>query len=1321
MTLRNLKLRMLVRWLIHSTGVLIVLCAVIIGLAGTAWFRGVLQHQLTAGLERVTGGKVEIAGMYFHPLSLRVSVRRLVIHGLEKNATEPLFSAQHIEASISPESLPQFRLLLRSLQWQQAELRVQTYPDGSTNLPGATVSPGEGQGLTDLLDLGIERLTLSHTTLIWNNQRIPFQAAARDVAMQLQLSQDHNYRGSVAFSKSIFKWKSRTLPPLSLAATFKLSDQQVEVSGLSWQVENLRGHLAGALHWTPQLAANFEFRANGGLQELARSLKIAQVESGYLYVDGKGTYDSKGITVGGRLKTRDLKLKNPEIQSAAVNFTSDYGFAGGRLRIPNFTLTGLNASAEGDATVSLAKGRPQVVLRTRFKEMDLSTMDRVIPRLARTIGIFHPQAVISGMVSASWQQPSRLRSRFNLQFQPPEGQAVPGLPLTGHAQGTLDWGRKVLITLNDAQVSTPHSNMSFQGMLGDEQSSMSVKFATSDFEEWRPGAEILIETRNSLPITLQSQAVFNGTLSGTFSNPEISGQTSIGAFNYAGWLWDSFQSQMMFSPQHASIQSGRLKLGKSSLTLDAEVGLFGWKLEPNSSVRLKATAQETPVAGVRAALGLKPVMEGLVTGQVEAEGTVESLSGRGHISVRKGEFAGVPFDSVEANILATKSNWEIRNFKLVEGRGYANGNLQVNPVERAFSANLQGRDFPLGRIHFINPQAAETSTAAAVSGLVSFSLQGGGRFDNARLQSTVDMTNLAWKGQQLGTIHGKAEWQGQQVALQLAGGGAQAGNFQITGNLETRDNWPLHLSGQYAALRVDPWIQEFSGHSMAAEVSASGSFKLDGPLKEREKLSGSSRIDHLQVSFPALKLTNPEPVEVSYAGSILTLQRFRLQGQATNFEVGGSIHFGHPPSLDISAKGQAAATLLGLFASGLQATGESTLEVQLRGTPEDPQLSGQVQVKDVSLGYTDLPFRLNALNGTIKLEGERAMISSLKGTIGGGSVTIAGFLVLRESLRYQIRTELSQVRVRYPTDFTSVLDGNLTLAGTSNQGQLSGNIAVRNLFANENLNLVDLISGPNPFGGPLAANSGLFASSINLNVTVASVRPVRIESHDLRVVSDIDLQVQGTLANPVAIGNIYLRSGDAIFRGNRYTVTRGDISFSNPFRTEPVLDVQVRTTIDKYDLTLEISGPMDQVRLSYRSDPPLPTQDILSLLAFGYSKRLEEFAPEARSPFSTAGASALLSQALSSQVTGRIQRLFGVSRIKYSPTSAELGTLGGPVLTVEQQISPELTLTYETSTANSQYRVIEFEYTVNPRMSVRGFRDQNGIFGLELKFRKRFK
>lgn len=1321
MNFRNLKLPKLVHWLIYAAGGLLVFCAIVIAVASTGWFRNILQYRVEASLSQTTGGKVEIAGMEFHPLDLRVNVRQLVIHGLEKDGEKPLFSARDVAVQVSPESLIRFRLLLRTLQWQRAELYIRTGPGGSTNLPGAAVKPRRGNDVADLLNLGIERLTLSQTTLYWNNQRVPFQLAGRNVAIQLHIKSDHHYLGSVASSDAVFDWKGRTTPHLAFATTFELSDNQVKVSGLSWQIENLRGRLSGALHWAPQLAADFEFRTNGGLQELARAINIAPVESGYLYVDGKGAYGTKGLTVKGRIRGRDLKVKTAEFNPGVLSLTTDYILSENILRLPGFTLAGIKARARGDATVSWAKARPEIRLNTQFKELDLNALMEAIPGVEHAIGVLHPQSVVSGVLSANWQPHSRFKSQFDLQFDRPGEPFPPALQLNGHVQGALVLGLQNLLTLSDARISTPHSTITSHGTFGSAGSSMTVRFTTSDFEEWRAAAKVLIETKNPMPVTLRSQAVFAGRISGTFSNPEIVGKVSAGSFNYAGWVWDGFQAGLVISPTVAEIQSGRLELGKSSLTLDARVGLIAWKLEPYSPARLHLTAQESPLAGLRAALNLKPSMEGLASGELQAEGTIESLSGRGQVSVRQGEFAGIPFESLSANILATKSNYEISGLKLVEGKGRADGTLQVNPVKRTFSASVSARNFPLNRIHFLNPQKAQAKVTPEVSGLVSFDLQGGGTFDSAQLHAGVDVTELAWKGQPLGSIHGDANWKGREIKLQIKGGGEQAGNFQVSGNLEMRNHWPMQLSGQYSGLRLDPWIQAFSGHSMAAVISASGSFTLQGPLKEKNRLSGASRIQQLEINFPALQLSNEQPVEVSYSDNNFKLKQFRLQGQATNFQVGGSIHLGHPPTLDITAQGKASATLLGLAASGVQATGESDLQVRMRGSLTEPQLSGEIQVKDVSLGYTDLPFRLNALNGTIKLEGERAVISSLKGTIGGGSVNLAGFLVLQETPRYQLRADISQIRVRYPADFTSVLDGTLTLAGTTAQGQINGNIAVRNLFANESLNLATLLSGPSLFGGPSVSRPSSFASSISLNVDLASARPVRIETHDLRLVSDIEMHLQGTLANPVAVGNIYLRSGDAIFRGNRYTLTRGDISMTNPFRTEPVFDLQVRTRIEKYDLTLEISGPSDQIRLSYRSDPPLPTQDILTLLAFGYSKRLEEFAPEATNPFSSASASALLSQALSSQVTGRIQRLFGVSRIKFSPSSTELGALGGPVLTVEQQLSPALTLTYETSTANSQYRVIEFEFTVNPRMSVRGFRDQNGIFGLELKFRKRFK
>jgi translocation and assembly module TamB len=233
----------------------------------------------------------------------------------------------------------------------------------------------------------------------------------------------------------------------------------------------------------------------------------------------------------------------------------------------------------------------------------------------------------------------------------------------------------------------------------------------------------------------------------------------------------------------------------------------------------------------------------------------------------------------------------------------------------------------------------------------------------------------------------------------------------------------------------------------------------------------------------------------------------------------------------------------------------------------------------------------------------------------------------------------------------------------------------------------------------------------------------------MRLTADVDVHLQGSLANPVEVGNVHFLNGEAIFRGNRFTLSRGDLSLTNPIRTQATLDLEARTRVQQYDLTVDISGPLGRrLKLAYRSDPPLPTEDVLSLLALGYTHQQQQASTPGLvssfvggNPLQRVGESALLSQALSSQVTGRIQRLFGVSRIKIDPNVGLPGFTSGARVTVEQQVTRDLTLTYVTNTASSQYRIIQFEWAVGENVSLVGVRDQNGIFGVELRFRRRFK
>jgi translocation and assembly module TamB len=312
--------------------------------------------------------------------------------------------------------------------------------------------------------------------------------------------------------------------------------------------------------------------------------------------------------------------------------------------------------------------------------------------------------------------------------------------------------------------------------------------------------------------------------------------------------------------------------------------------------------------------------------------------------------------------------------------------------------------------------------------------------------------------------------------------------------------------------------------------------------------------------------------------------------------------------------------------------------------------------------------------------------------------------------------------MRYPPSFTSVFNGSLRLNGGVEQAEISGDIVVHQMVLNENINFISkILESSNPMPDQTVSVNSPIASKIRLNVRVTSAPPVQLQTPNFRLVGDIDLRLQGTVADPVQVGSIHFLSGESIFRGNRYTLVRGDMNFTNPFRTQAYLDLEAETQVQSYDLTLDISGPFDRLKFSYRSDPPLANTDILSLLALGYVKQEGAYSTAAGNPSASIGASAILSEALSSQTTSRIQHLFGVSRIKIDPNVSMPGFGSGALVTVEQQVTHDLTLTYVTDTSYSQYRIIQFEWNISDKVSVLGIRDQNGVFGVEFRFRRRFK
>ena len=186
------------------------------------------------------------------------------------------------------------------------------------------------------------------------------------------------------------------------------------------------------------------------------------------------------------------------------------------------------------------------------------------------------------------------------------------------------------------------------------------------------------------------------------------------------------------------------------------------------------------------------------------------------------------------------------------------------------------------------------------------------------------------------------------------------------------------------------------------------------------------------------------------------------------------------------------------------------------------------------------------------------------------------------------------------------------------------------------------------------------------------------------------------------------------------------ISFYNPVRIEPVLNITLETEAKGVNVILTVTGPIDNMKLSYTSDPPLQFQEIVALLASGKTPTSDPtiLANQPTQPaqsFQQMGESAIVSKALADPVANQLQRVFGVSRLKIDPTFTSGSELPQARVTLQQQVGTNLTFTYVTALDDPNTQIARIEWSLNPRWSTVVNRDQNGILTVNFLYKKQFR
>jgi translocation and assembly module TamB len=388
--------------------------------------------------------------------------------------------------------------------------------------------------------------------------------------------------------------------------------------------------------------------------------------------------------------------------------------------------------------------------------------------------------------------------------------------------------------------------------------------------------------------------------------------------------------------------------------------------------------------------------------------------------------------------------------------------------------------------------------------------------------------------------------------------------------------------------------------------------------------------------------------------------------------------------------------------------GQLKLDITAQGSRAQPEIRGTVRVVDGSFDEPDTPLGLHKVNADVAFERNRATIRSLTAESGGGTITGTGSATF-QPVRFDVALQARGVRLRYPEGVRAVLRGDLTLDGTPDSSVLGGVILLNSVSFTRSF---DLATFMDQFTGPSTPPSNSTAESVKLNVALRSTREMDLSSSKLNMTGAADLRVQGTLAEPVILGRTEIRSGELFFNGRRYEIQNGVIQFANPVRTEPVVNIAVTTTVNQFNVNLRFIGPIDRMRTTYTSDPPLPPVDIINMLVTG--RPTEAAAANATTPQS------VLAGQLAGQVSTRVEKLAGFSALTIDPQIGGTGTNPGARLALQQRVTKKLFFTFATDVTSTQDALVQVEYQVTRNYAVSALRDQNGGYSVQIKSRRKF-
>ncbi|HKM84824.1 MAG TPA: translocation/assembly module TamB domain-containing protein [Terriglobales bacterium] len=1333
-------------------------------------FQRMVRRRVIAAAEKLTGGRVELGELHTIPFRLRVDARDLTIHGREAPDQAPFLRVDRLQAELKIISLLSTTVGLHSLVLEHPVVHIIDYPDGTTNAPVPQASLSVRQGpVEQLISLAVSHLEVQQGELLWQDKKVPFEFAARDLALLLNYSllrrqyEAHVVAGSVATRVQdypSFVWRAD--------ASLVLARGRADIVSLTVASGKSEIHLAGRLLDFHNPQVNGDYHGVADLGELASVTRQVQVRKGTAQFEGKGSWSLQNFATQGTVQAKDIEWSNGKLSMRNGRIAAGFSVTPDRFHVSAIKANLLGGDLTGDADVtnwqsslpnppepSSAAGRrhgigriPPGSLQRGSVRLQLAGFP-LLPALEMLSSQKLPldrlalSGNASGNVEVLWVGSIRdAEARLNLGIAPPLNPAPSEIPVRGKIDG-IYLGSRDELEVTQLKLTTPASEITATGNLA-ATSSLQFSFTSHNLREWTPLLEAAYGYRE-LPLTVHGWASLAGNASGKLSEISVNGNLEVYDFDTIlpatqgissrTIHWDALATAVQYSSNHFAAHNGSIIHGHTTAHFETSAELTGGILLEGGPFTLHFDLRNANVAELAKIAGLTQPFAGTLDLSATVSGTRYDPHGDGHLELHNGMAYGVIVPLVKSDLRLAGGELQFNNIDAsvygapISGSaavstsivGTSNGGTSTNESSKnAFRLNLFGRNLDLARFPRL-----QTSRFSA-DGVADFTLRASGTPELPSIEAHVHLKDLAMDKERVGDFYVDAVTEGRLLDLKAHSDFDKA-DLTIAGTVALEHDFNADLNLAFHHLDADSLLRIYLPGKITGHSSSEGTLQVRGPLRTPRELKAVAELQSFSVEVDRVQVQSVGAVRFEVADQALLVESLHLTGSGTDFTVHGRAHLSGAQELDLRLDGSVNMALFQSLYPKILARGTVGVSLNAGGTLAQPVLQGRLEVKNTFVSHNDFPSGLSDLNGVLLFDRNRFQIESLSGATGGGAVALTGSATYQSGvLQLDFGATAHGVRLRYPPGVSSTADADLRLTGSTNSALLSGNVVVTKLAVTPGFDFSAYIEKSRQ--GIVLTQTDSLQSRLKLDVHVTTTPELQMQTAIARLSGNADLRVRGTAERPAILGRAEVLEGEISFNGTKYKLERGDVTFANPARTQPIIDLQATTRVRDYDITVQFRGDAsvaNGLKVTWQSEPQLPEGDVIALLALGRTREESAAAASSGSSFGFGGdaSNLLINQALNSTVNSRLQRLFGASRVKVDPQglASETNVVRGPQVTVEQQVASNITLTYSTNVSVSNQQIIQVEYNITRTISIVALRDQNGVVSFVLKLRRRRK